>query len=77
MAEVIDSSRPTIFQIRIGGHLGDEWTDWFEGLTITREACGDTLLTVPLVSVNPLPLSEVHLEHGEQEINSDPGERIK
>ena len=97
MAEVIDSSRPTIFQIRIGGHLGDEWTDWFEGLTITREECGDTLLTgplvdqaalygllkkvrdlgVPLVSVNPLPLSEVHLEHGEQEINSDPEERNK
>ena len=32
-------------QIRIKGHLGREWTDWFEGLTITLEDDGETLLT--------------------------------
>jgi hypothetical protein len=33
------------FQIRIKGHLGDDWTDWFGGMTITQEENGDTLLT--------------------------------
>ena len=39
------TSQPTIYQIRIKGHLGRHWTDWFEGLTITLEENGDTLLT--------------------------------
>jgi hypothetical protein len=38
-----------VYQIRIKGHLGREWTDWFEGLTITLEEDGDTLLTGPVV----------------------------
>ena len=38
-----------IYQIRIKGHLGRQWTDWFEGLTITLEDNGDTLLTGPVV----------------------------
>ena len=38
-----------VYQIRIKGHLGSQWTDWFEGLTITLEDNGDTLLTGPVV----------------------------
>ena len=38
-----------IYQIRVKSHLGSDWTDWFEGLTITREEDGDTLLTGPVV----------------------------
>ena len=34
-----------IYQIRVKGHLGVEWADWFEGLTITIEEDGNTLLT--------------------------------
>ena len=49
MAEVIDFSQPTIYQIRLKSHLGPEWADWFEGLTITLEDDGDTLLTGPVV----------------------------
>lgn len=45
----IDPVQPTIYQIRIKGHLGRHWTDWFEGLTITLEEEGDTLLTGPVV----------------------------
>lgn len=45
MAEVIDSSQPTTYQIRIKGHLGCEWTDWFGGMTVTLQDEGDTLLT--------------------------------
>ena len=38
-----------VYQIRLKGHLGAQWTDWFEGLTITLEEDGDTLLTGPVV----------------------------
>jgi len=38
-----------VYQIRIKGHLGHEWTDWFGGLSISLEANGDTLLTGPVV----------------------------
>ncbi len=38
-------SQSTAYQIRVQGHLGDQWTHWFEGLTITLEENGDTLLT--------------------------------
>ena len=37
------------FEIRLKGHLDDQWTDWFEGMTITLEEDGDTLLTGPVV----------------------------
>jgi len=36
---------PAIYQIRLKGQLDSQWTDWFEGLTITLEDNGDTLLT--------------------------------
>ncbi len=38
-----------IYQIRVQGHLGPEWTGWFEGLAITLVEDGDTLLTGPVV----------------------------
>jgi hypothetical protein len=44
-----DPNQPMIYQIRIKGHLGHQWTDWFGGLTITLEDNGDTLLTGPVV----------------------------
>jgi len=44
-----DPSQPVVYQIRVKGHLGHEWTDWFEGLTITLEEDGDTLLTGPVI----------------------------
>ena len=44
-----DPSQPMVYQIRIQGHLGRQWTDWFEGLTITLEDNGVTLLTGPVI----------------------------
>ena len=38
-----------VYQIRIKGHLVRQWTDWFEGLTITLEEDGDTILTGPVI----------------------------
>jgi len=44
-----DPCQSSVYQIRIKGHLSDQWVDWFEGLTITLEEDGGTLLTGPVV----------------------------
>jgi hypothetical protein len=44
-----DLDQPTVYRIRIAGHLGRQWADWFEGLAITLDENGDTLLTGPVV----------------------------
>ena len=49
-----EKDQPAIYQIRIKGHLGAQWTDWFEGLTITLQENGDTLLTGPVVDQSAL-----------------------
>jgi hypothetical protein len=37
-----------IYQIRIEGHLGPQWSEWFDRMTITLEPDGTTTLTGPL-----------------------------
>ncbi len=44
-----DHYEPGIYEIRIKGHLDDKWADRFEGMTITLEDNGDTLLTGPVI----------------------------
>ena len=44
-----DPGQPAIYQIRVKGHLGPQWTDWFGGLDHHLEEDGDTLLTGPVV----------------------------
>lgn len=34
-----------IYEIRIKSHIDCDWSDWFEGLTITQEPGGVTLLS--------------------------------
>ena len=41
--------QPMVYQIRITGHLGSDWSDWFDGLTVTLEDNGETLLTGSVV----------------------------
>jgi hypothetical protein len=38
-----------ICHIRIEGHLGPRWSSWFEGLAITLQDNGQTLLSGPVV----------------------------
>jgi hypothetical protein len=38
-----------VYQIRVEGHLGHAMTEWFEGLSISLEDDGDTLLTGAVV----------------------------
>jgi hypothetical protein len=44
-----DPDEPGLYAIRIKGHLEDRWAARFEGLTLTREDNGHTLLTGPVV----------------------------
>ena len=44
-----DHDEPGLYEIRIKGHLADRWANWFEGLTITLQEDGVTLLTGPVV----------------------------
>lgn len=37
--------RPMVYEIRVKGHLGRQWTAWFEELSVTLEEDGTTLLT--------------------------------
>ena len=43
-----DPDRAMVYQIRIKSHLRHQWTDWFEGLTITLEDDDTTLITGPV-----------------------------
>jgi hypothetical protein len=44
-----DPSRPMVYEIRIKGHLGQQWRDWFMGLSILLEEDGTTLLAGAVV----------------------------
>ena len=44
-----DQYKPRLYEIRIKGHLDNRWAEWFEGLTITQEENGETLLSGPVV----------------------------
>ncbi len=44
-----EHDQPWHCEIRLKGHLDERWTDWFDGLTITRDANGETRLTGPVV----------------------------
>jgi hypothetical protein len=44
-----ESGQSMVYQIRVKGHLGRQWTDWFGSVTITLEDNGNTLLTGPVV----------------------------
>ena len=45
---------PIIYQIRIKGHLGSKWAEWFEGMTISLEEDDNTLLTGTVVDQSAL-----------------------
>lgn len=43
-----DGDEPGLYEIRVRGHLDSRWAAWFEGLTITCAANGETLLRGPV-----------------------------
>lgn len=48
------NEKARIYQIRIEGQLDQQWTDWFEGVSITRQEDGTTILTGPIVDQSAL-----------------------
>ncbi len=40
---------PTVYHIRIKGHLNDKWSDWFDGVTIILEPNSTTLLSSSVI----------------------------
>lgn len=51
MANAFDqkASQPSVYQIRVAGHVNPQWRGWFGGMFITLLAEGDTLLTGPVL----------------------------
>jgi hypothetical protein len=66
---------PTLYRIRVKGHLRPEWSEWFDNMTITLEENDDTTLAGLvadqaalhglLVKVRDLGLSLVSVNQGE------------
>ena len=46
--------RQEVYQIVVKGHLDREWSDWFDGLTITLVDNGETILSGPVVDQTAL-----------------------
>ena len=36
---------PQVYEICVQGHLGLEWSDWFDGLEVSHQPNGDSVLT--------------------------------
>ncbi len=45
----LEPVRPAVYEIRLEGHLGPDLAGWFEGLSVTAEADGTTLLAGSIV----------------------------
>jgi len=39
------STPPTVYEVKVAGHLDDHWSDWLDGFTLTRRDDGTTSLT--------------------------------
>jgi hypothetical protein len=38
----------TVYEIRVKGHLDQCWSAWFDGMTVTNKANGDTVISGPV-----------------------------
>ena len=49
-----EHERLEVYEIVVKGHLDSDWSDWFDGLTITLVDNGETILTGPIVDQTAL-----------------------
>ena len=49
-----EHERLEVYQIVVKGHLESEWSEWFDGLTITMMDNGETILSGPLIDQTAL-----------------------
>ena len=45
---------PDRYEIRVKGHLADRWAAWFDGMAVTRQADGTTVLDGPVADQSAL-----------------------
>jgi hypothetical protein len=41
--------KPVCYRIHVKGHLGPQWSEWFDRMTVILEADGTTTLSGPIV----------------------------
>ena len=41
VGQKLSLDRPATYQIKVPGHIGESWSDWAGGMTITVESEGD------------------------------------
>ena len=51
---VSPDQEPDRYEIRVKGHLADRWAAWFDGMTLTRQADGTTVLGGPVADQSTL-----------------------
>ena len=49
-----EHERLGVYQIVIKGHLDSEWSEWFDGLTVTMVDNGATILSGPIIEQTAL-----------------------
>ncbi len=37
------------YELRVEGHLDEQWRNWFDGMTITQDENGETLIYGPVI----------------------------
>ena len=60
--DLINMDTPRIYEIRVEGHLGEQWSNWFDGLAIQNDPNGETILTGPVTDQAALygVLTKIH-----------------
>ncbi len=43
-----DTPATQLYQIRVTGHLAPDWTEWFDGMTISNETQDEMVLSGPV-----------------------------
>jgi hypothetical protein len=51
---VNSAQQPDRFEIRVKGHLAGRWAAWFDGMTLTRQPDGTTVLSGPVADQSAL-----------------------
>ena len=51
-----------LYEICVEGHLSTNWSDWFDGLTIRNESCGETIISGSFIDQAALfgTLTKIH-----------------
>ena len=49
MGIMAEKCEQLVYQIKIRGELDPAWAEWFEGLALTHDCDGNTVLTGPIV----------------------------